>query len=116
MDPHLEHIPRLATLTTGSLARGDFERLGGEADRALDAEVLGLGALEELTAHFFKGRDLARRQGYADFVDFLSETWLARWVCGGERGKGKTYGAVGHGLFGLLERHLGRWAEMYSAS
>lgn len=71
MDPHLEHVPRLATLAAGRFAGGHFEGLGGEADRALDAQVLGLGALEELTAHLFQGRNLARGQGYADFVDFL---------------------------------------------
>ena len=71
MDAHLEHVPRLATLATGGLTRGDFEGLSGETDGAFDAQVLGLGTFEELAAHFFKGRDLARGQGYADLVDFL---------------------------------------------
>lgn len=71
MDPHLEHVPRLGTLTVGGLAGGDLERLGGEADGALDAEVLGLGALEELGRDLLEGLDLAGGQGDADLVDLL---------------------------------------------
>ena len=73
VDPHLKHIPCLASLTTGSLSRRDLEGLCREADRALDAQVLGLRALEELGAHFFEGGDLAAGEGDADFVDFLCQ-------------------------------------------
>ena len=58
MDPHLKHIPGLATLAAGCLSRRDFEGLSGEPDGALDAEVLGLGALEELGAHLFQSLNL----------------------------------------------------------
>jgi hypothetical protein len=71
VDPHLKHIPRLAALAAGCLAGRDFERLGRQADGALDAQVLGFGALEELGADLFEGRDLTAGEGYADFVDFL---------------------------------------------
>lgn len=54
MNPHLEHIPRLAALTAGSFSGRDLQRLGGEADGALDAQVLRLGALQELGAHFLE--------------------------------------------------------------
>jgi hypothetical protein len=71
VDPHLKHIPRLAALTAGCLPGRDFEGLGRQADRALNAQVLGLGALEELGADFFEGGDFTTGEGYANFVDFL---------------------------------------------
>ena len=48
VNAHLEAVPSLGTLTTGGLAGGDLQDLGGEADGALDAERLGLGALDEV--------------------------------------------------------------------
>ena len=72
VDSHLKHIPRLGPFAARRLARGHFEGLGGETHGALDAQVLGFGALEEFGAHFFEGLDFARREGDADFVDFLS--------------------------------------------
>lgn len=50
VDAHLIGIPGLGTLTAGRLAGCDLEVLGGQADRALDAELLGLGAVDELLA------------------------------------------------------------------
>lgn len=55
VDAHLIGIPGLGTLTARSLAGGDLEVLGGEADGALDAEVLGLSAADELLADLCKG-------------------------------------------------------------
>ena len=43
----------------------DLEGLGRQADGALGAEVLVLGALDELGADLLEGRDLARGQGDA---------------------------------------------------
>jgi len=71
VDAQLVAIPRLGTLTTRGLSRGDLESLGGEADGAADAEVLALGAVDELSADLFEGLDLAGGEGYADLVDFL---------------------------------------------
>lgn len=48
VDAHLVAVPGLGTLTTRGLASGDLQDLGRETDGALDAEVLGLGALDEL--------------------------------------------------------------------
>ena len=73
MDPHLEHVPRLTALAARGLAGRDLERLGRQAHGALDAQVLGLGALEELGAHLFERGHFARGEGDADFVDFLGE-------------------------------------------
>lgn len=48
MDSHLKAIPGLGTFTAGGFAGGDFEDTGGETDGALDAEVLGLGTLDQV--------------------------------------------------------------------
>jgi hypothetical protein len=71
VDPHLVHIPCLASLAAGGLPRRDLQRLGRQAHGTLDAQVLGFGALEELGAHFLEGLHFATGEGYADLVDFL---------------------------------------------
>ena len=76
VDLHLKHIPGLGTLTTGGFAGGDLEVLGGKTDGTLDAEVLGLGALDELGAHLLERGDFAGGQGDADLVDFLGRDVL----------------------------------------
>jgi hypothetical protein len=75
---HLIAIPGLGTLTARSLTGGDLERLGRKADGALDAEVLGLGALNQLVAHLLKSSHLARGQGDADTVGFLIKSHVSR--------------------------------------
>lgn len=59
VNAHLIRIPSLTPLTARGLPRGDLQTLGREADGALDAEVLALGALDELLAHLFQALDLA---------------------------------------------------------
>jgi len=71
VDVHGEHVPGLGTLTVRGLTGGDLEVLGGKADRALDAEVLGLGTLDELGADLLEGGGLAGGQGDANLVDLL---------------------------------------------
>lgn len=71
MDPHLERVPRLAALPAGRLARRHLEALGRQPHGALDPQVLRLGALQQLRAHFLQRAHLAGRQGDANFVDFL---------------------------------------------
>jgi len=68
MDAHLIHIPSLGTLSARSLTGADLELLGGQADGALDAEVLGLGALNELAGDLLKGLNLLGGEGDADLV------------------------------------------------
>jgi hypothetical protein len=82
MNPHLKGIPSLRSLTTGSLSGGDLQGLGWEADWALDAEVLGLGALDELLADFLEGGDFSAGQGNADFVGFLENIIRGDARCG----------------------------------
>lgn len=67
--PHLEQIPGLGALTTGCLAGGDLEVLGRQADGALDAQLLALGALDELAADLLQRSDLLAGEGDADLVD-----------------------------------------------
>lgn len=66
--------------------RSYLENLGRQTNGALDAQVLGLGALEELSADLFEGLHLARGEGDADLVDLGA---LAAEI-----------------LLGLLERHF----------
>lgn len=71
MDAHLEAVPGLGALTARGLAGGDLERLGGQADGALGAEVLVLGAVDDFGADLLEDLDLARGQGDADLVALL---------------------------------------------
>lgn len=89
VDAHLEAVPGLGTLTARGLAGGDLEGLGGQADGAGDAEVLGLGALDELGRDLLEGLDLAGGEGDADLVRLgrLAEVLVlvVRHFCGVER-------------------------------
>lgn len=78
VDAHLKGIPGLGALTARRLAGGDLEVLGGQAHGALDAQVLVLGAVDELLADFLEGLDVARGEGYADLVDLgaVAEVFL----------------------------------------
>jgi hypothetical protein len=69
VDAHLEGVPGLGTLTARGFAGGDLQVLGGEADGALDTEILVLGAVDELLADLLEGLDIARSEGDADLVD-----------------------------------------------
>lgn len=59
MDSHLVAVPGLGALTTRGLAGGDLEDLGGETDGPLDAEVLALGALDQLRRDCIRTKILA---------------------------------------------------------
>ncbi len=52
VNPHLVTIPGLRTLTARSLTGGDLEDFCGEADGALDAEGLGLGAFNQVSGDY----------------------------------------------------------------
>jgi hypothetical protein len=92
VDAHLVHVPSLGTLTARGLAGADLKLLGGQTDGALDAEVLGLGALDELAGDLLEGLDLLGGEGDADLVHlgaFAGEVLLRLGVghvcgfCGG---------------------------------
>ena len=82
MDAHLKGVPGLGTLTVGGLTGGDLQVLGGQADGALDAELLVLGTVDELLADLLERLDVAGGEGDADLVDLgaLAEV-LLRLVC-----------------------------------
>jgi len=71
VDSHLEAIPGLRTFTTGCFSGGNLQGLGGEADWALDLEILGLGALNELLADLLEGSDLSAGESDSDLESFL---------------------------------------------
>jgi len=69
VDLELITIPGLGTLTARSLASGDLEDLRGEADRALDTELLVLGAGDQVSRELLQVLDIAARERDTDFVD-----------------------------------------------
>jgi len=71
MYPHLKGIPGLTSLSAGSLTSSNLQALCGEADRALDAEVLRLGTLDELLADLLESLNFAGGKSDANFVSFL---------------------------------------------
>lgn len=82
VDAHLKHVPGLGTLTVGGLTGADLEVLGGQTDGALDAEVLALGAVDELGADLLEVLDVAAGEGDADLVDLGTlEVTLLWLVC-----------------------------------
>ena len=111
MDPHLEHVPRLAPLTTRRLAGRDLECLGREPHRAFDAQGLGACALEQLRTDLFERRDFAGCEGNADLVDFLGE----RGLVGRTKEQGRERGRTGpspksfSGFWKDIVTRLARW-------
>ncbi len=69
VDAHLEVVPGLGALTARSLAGGDSKDLGRHSDRALDSELLILGALDQVRAHLLQAFDISAGQGDADAMD-----------------------------------------------
>ena len=74
VDPHLEAIPGLGSLSARRLAGRDPQDLGGHPHGTLCLEILVLGALDEVVAHLLQGFDVQRGQGDPDAMDrgFLS--------------------------------------------
>ena len=69
VDPHLELVPGLGSLSARSLPGGDPQHLGGHPHRALHLELLVLGASDEVGAHLLQGLDVPRGQSDSDAVD-----------------------------------------------
>ena len=59
MNPHFVRIPCLTSLSARRLPRRNLQALGGQAHRALDAEIFGFGALKQFLADLFEGTDFA---------------------------------------------------------
>jgi len=71
VDPHLELVPGLGSLSAGSLTGGDTQGLGGHPHGALHLEVLLLSSPDELGAHLLEGGHVPGGQGDPDPVDLL---------------------------------------------
>ena len=71
VNPHLESIPSLATLTTRRLSRCDLQMLCRQADGTLHAQVLRLGAVDELRADFLEGLDVAAGESDSNLMYLL---------------------------------------------
>lgn len=69
VDPHLELVPGVGTLSGRSLTGGDPELLGGEADGAGDLQLLVDGAALEVGADLLEVLDVPGSEGDADPVD-----------------------------------------------
>lgn len=116
MDSHLISVPGLGTLTVRGLTGGNTKNLSGEADRALDGELLGASTVDELLADLLEGGNLAGGQGDANLVDLLWEV-VNTLVIHDQASKGaaraqhgaRTYGTLAKILLGLL---IGRHFEI----
>ena len=62
VDPQLEPVPGLGTLSARSLSGGDSQGLGWHSDGSLDLEVLVLGSSDEVTAHLLQRLDIPENQ------------------------------------------------------
>lgn len=61
MNAHLETVPGLATLTTGSLTGGDAENLGGHASRSTSLDLF-LGCLLDEIATSYNSKEIVKRE------------------------------------------------------
>ena len=71
VDPQLEPVPGLGTLTARGLPGGDPQGLGGHPHWALDLQLLLLGSLDQVGADLLQTLDGTRGQGDPDPVDHL---------------------------------------------
>merc|ERR1719211_935895 len=69
VDPHLELVPGLTTLSARSLTGGDPQGLGGHPDGSLHLQLLILGSLDEVTADLLQRLHVAGGQSDPDAVD-----------------------------------------------
>ena len=69
VDPHLELVPSLGTLSARSLPGGDSKHLGGHPYRSLDLQLLVLSAPDEVAADLLQRLDVPGGQSDSDAVD-----------------------------------------------
>ncbi len=106
MNPHLKRIPRLTPLTTWRLPRRNFQRFRRQAHGAFDAQILCLGALDQLLTDFFERLHFAGGERDSNLVDFLGKL-VSKWRVGWSVERG--YGAIAELLLGFLVGHIGSW-------
>merc|ERR1711868_96214 len=71
VDPQLEPVPGLGTLTARGLPGGDPQGLSGHPHWALDLQLLLLGSLDQVGADLLQALDRPGGQGDPDPVDHL---------------------------------------------
>ena len=69
VDPHLELVPGLGTLSARSLPGGDSQHLGGHPHGSLHLQLLVLGSPDEVAADLLQGLDIPGGQSDSDAVD-----------------------------------------------
>ena len=69
VDPHLELVPGLGTLSARSLPGGDSQHLGGHPHWSLHLELLVLGSPDQILAHLLQRLHVPGGQGDPDPVD-----------------------------------------------
>jgi hypothetical protein len=68
VDAHLVAVPSVGTITARALASGDAEGAGGQADGALDLDLLVGGAAHQVADDLLQSLGVAAGQGDADLV------------------------------------------------
>merc|ERR1719189_1493688 len=58
VDPHLEFVPSLGTLSTRSLTGGDAKGLGWHAHRSLHLQLLVLGSTDQVSTDLLQRLDI----------------------------------------------------------
>jgi len=83
VNSHLELVPGLATLSTGSLTGGDPQGLGGHPHGALHLQLLVLGSLDQVAADLLQGLNIAGGQSDPDAMNrcVLLNSSFAILVC-----------------------------------
>ena len=69
VDPHLELVPGLTTLSAGSLTGGDPQGLSGHPHGPLHLQLLVFGSLDKVAADLLQGLDVAGGQSDSDTMD-----------------------------------------------
>ena len=69
VDPHLELVPGLTTLSARSLTGGNPQGLSGHPDGSLHLQLLVLGSLDQVTADLLQRLHVTGSQSDPDTVD-----------------------------------------------
>jgi len=69
VDPHLELVPGLTTLSARSLTGGDPQGLGGHPHGSLHLQLLVFGSLDQITADLLQRLHITGGQSDPDTVD-----------------------------------------------
>lgn len=82
VDSHLESVPGLWTLTTGTLTGGDLENLSWDANWSLCFVALVLGSSNDLSACSLKWLNFLASKGHSNNRLWDANTWELTWFFG----------------------------------